>query len=155
MKKFKKGSKNEKIGTYGEDLVRRTLKQRGKVTTFYLPEDNTPHKFEGLALTIDDNPFFFEIKTKPSLNMFPATGFDKNQWHYYKQFNAILPFYVYFVDSKLGGIYYATLNTLNSNIFTHNKLPKDIVFFNNKCLTLLRRLQPTELSNLKRLEHER
>lgn len=155
MGRFIKGSQSEKLGEYGESLVKKTLYLRGKVTVIYTPETDRSHKFEGMALTKQDQPFFFEVKTKPSLKYYPCTGFEKNQWFYYQQFGAILPFYVYFVDSEMGGIYYATTKTLQKNIYVNQKLPKNLVLFNTSCLTLLRKLQPQELSNLKKFENKR
>jgi hypothetical protein len=150
-KAYEKGDRQDHLGEYGEALIKDMLKKRGNVACIYSPDDGNPHYLDGIALVKKGLPFFFEVKCKPKLNHFYATGFDSGQWYHYQQMNAIFPLYIFFLDHIIGSIYYASVNTLVKNPFFNDKLPKSISFFDIGCMTELRKLTQTELNEIKKL----
>lgn len=102
-------------GNLGEQLVEKYLTSKNFV--IYRPTSG-PHPFDRLVASADKKRIFIaEIKTKPSRNKYPDTGFDLrcNQDYLRICISHHMDVFVYFVDERCGWIYG---NSLIENLYT-------------------------------------
>ena len=94
-----------KIGDYGEALVQQYLEEHGCIC--YKSVTPKAHPLDYLVVWPDKTINGVEVKTKPSRDKYPDTGFNLKHYYGYKQFTDALKISmrIYFVDSKCGRIY--------------------------------------------------
>ena len=107
-------------GLYGEQLVADYLNKHVG-DAFTQPTKNKAIKFDGFLLsgTSYNNqiPVLYDVKTKASFNKYTATGLDADNFNQYINFanKWQIPVLIYFVDEKLGWVYYGTIIDLNTS----------------------------------------
>jgi Holliday junction resolvase-like predicted endonuclease len=110
-----------KKGEIGENIVCKYLENRGWIV--YKPfTKNKPHYFDILATLHKEKAIAVDVKTKARLNKWNAQGINIRHYKQYLRFieKTNIPFYLIFVDDKLGDVYCADIKKL-SNGFNPNK----------------------------------
>ncbi len=99
-------------GFLGEDIVKRLFERKGWVV--YSPETKGAHQFDILAIKDKDSAVAVDVKTKASMNWYPATGVNQKHFEEYQRFSNkhSMPFWLVFVDEKLKKVYGNTLSEL-------------------------------------------
>lgn len=153
-----------KIGDYGEFLVQQYLEDRGCVC--YKSVTPKPHPLDYLVVWPDKTISGVEVKTKPSRNKYPDTGFNLKHYEGYKQFTDALkiPMRIYFVDSKRGEIYGNYLCELDKPRRIEGRLyPREessydgqwIRYYPNDAMIPIRPLTSEEICVLNRLRSDK
>lgn len=138
-----------KKGNLGESIVDKYLLGKNIIPYIPHPENETAHPFDRLCASRDKkNVFIAEVKTKPSRNFYPDTGFDLRS---YKQYKFIenkygIEIWVFFVDENIKKVYGNKLSkletpteiTYNGKILKYPLIQNNIIFFplkhmNNIC----------------------
>jgi hypothetical protein len=101
-------------GTYGEKIIRKFFLNDGWV--LYGPTKGI-HAFDNIAIKNKIEVQIVEVKTKPRLIKFPATGIDKKHFSDYSLLNTKynMRVFIVFVDQMLGTIYGNYLDILREN----------------------------------------
>lgn len=106
-----------KKGKIGEDIVKAMLIEKGWVP--YSPEPGRPHYFDILATKDKKSVIAIDVKTKARLNKWYAQGINISHYNQYINFVNItnVPFYLVFVDDKIGDIHLANITKLKNPIY--------------------------------------
>ena len=99
-------------GNVGERIVRNWIETKGWIV--YAPETEGPHAFDRLAVKNKEQIIIVEIKTKPKLTHYNATGFNKRHYEEYIKISEKygIEVFVFFVDQDLSRTYGACLSEL-------------------------------------------
>lgn len=92
-------------GAVGESIVREWLEAKGFVV--YQPITDGAHAFDMMAIQNKTLAIALDVKTKPAMNKWPATGVDAKALKVYQQFMGRhkMPFFVAFVDEQKRSVY--------------------------------------------------
>ncbi len=101
-----------RIGSTGEEIIKSYLINNGWVV--YAPENLSPHPFDFLCYK-NGSSFIAEVKTKPKMKFYNATGIDYRHYIIYRDYQEkhSLPVFIFFVDYSLNLIYGNYLNELD------------------------------------------
>lgn len=151
--------KETKIGDYGEALIKKYLEDLKFIC--YKPVTDGSHLFDFLIYREDKSPIAVEVKTKPSRNKYPDTGFDYRHYLRYKRYTeeTNTRMIIYFVDSIKGEIYGNYLDELDKPRRSQNiSYPRDeyiggreIRYFPLEAMKKIRDLTDNEKFELQRL----
>lgn len=99
-------------GAAGEAIVRAMLEAKGWVV--YQPQTKGPHQFDMLCIKDKNAAIAFDVKAKARMNWAACTGINQTHFDEYDRFSARhnMPFWVVFVDERLGRIYGNSLTEL-------------------------------------------
>lgn len=149
-----------KAGDIGEEIVRRVFENRGFI--IYKADYDGSHLFDLVMVRKRDyRMMIVEVKTKPARLYRDDTGIDKADYLHYVKFmekNPHTEFYLVWVDWVSGEAYgnflkYLIKPAVSNNItyprFEKNPKSEDVVYFALESLTLLHKLEPWELTQLK------
>lgn len=119
-----KSTKQFKKGEIGQKLVKKYLENKGFIV--YEPTTDGAHAFDIVAIRNKQEIIIAEIKTKPAMFKYPATGINKKHYLEYKKICSILgiDIFLFFVDEKKKKIYGNFLNALEE---AHYTFPKEII----------------------------
>jgi hypothetical protein len=94
-----------KKGAIGEALIQSILEKRGWVV--YKPITDGAHAFDMLSIRDKKAAVAIDVKTKPRLNKWNATGVNQSHFVEYQKFSQKhnMPFWIIFVDEGLRRIY--------------------------------------------------
>jgi hypothetical protein len=146
-----------KLGEYGEEIVKKRLIQKGyKIAQFM---ENSSHPIDIIAYK-DGKFLFIDVKTKPEMIKYPATGIDDADYVHYKKmsddgYNVIL----LFVDHKKASIYGGNINDLKPcpslpTVLTGcDKHRVDIRVFSTKNMRHFEKLTDAECCKLNELDN--
>ena len=112
-----------KKGELGEKIVVQLLEKKGWIV--YTPfTKNKAHYFDILATLNKEKAIAIDVKTKARLNKWKAQGIDLRHYKQYMKFmeNHNVPFYLVFVDDKLGDVHLADIKNLCNPIFPNKKI---------------------------------
>jgi Holliday junction resolvase len=110
-----------KKGLIGEKIIMNYLEDKGWIV--YTPfTKNKAHYFDILATKNKEKVIAIDVKTKARFNKWAAQGIDVRHYKQYLDFMemAKVPFYLIFVDDKLGDVHLADISELK-NGFNPNK----------------------------------
>lgn len=112
-------------GYSGEQIIEDYLIGEGWI--LYRPE-NHPHPFDFLCYK-NGSSFIAEVKTKPKMKLYNATGIDYRHYIIYRDYQEKhnLPVFIFFVDYSLNLIYGNYLNELDKP-YTQIESGKRIVY---------------------------
>jgi Holliday junction resolvase-like predicted endonuclease len=104
-----------KKGEIGEKIISDYLEKKGWIV--YRPfTKNKAHYFDILATMNKERVIAIDVKTKARFNKWKAQGIDIKHHNQYLDFMkmAKVPFYLIFVDDKLGDVYLADIGNLKN-----------------------------------------
>jgi Holliday junction resolvase len=120
MSNFEKALKKGEIGEY---IIRKYLEDKGWIVYSPFTKDKA-HYFDMLCTYNKEKVMAIDVKTKARLNLYEAQGIDKK--HYYQYINFTnktnIPFYLIFIDDKLGDVHCADLKSLQNEIHINDKI---------------------------------
>jgi len=103
-----------KIGNWGESIVKNIIEKKGWIV--YTPITSGPHAFDFITTKDKKKVVICEVKTKPRMLKYKATGIDVRHLNEYRNIrNEInVEFYLFFVDAHPDqkNVYYKELKTL-------------------------------------------
>jgi len=143
-----------KKGAIGEKIIMNYLENRGWVV--YAPfTKNKAHYFDILATKNKEKVIAIDVKTKARLNKWSAQGIDVKHYNQYMDFMkmAKVPFYLIFIDDKLGDVHLADIGKLK-NGFNPNKkiiawMLKDMKFMFKISQEMIEKLSKYDQRNYK------
>jgi len=152
-------------GNYAEEIIRDYLSQFGDV---YTHQNNKAIQFDGFFLYDSYGasvPVIYDVKAKPSMSFYIATGFDLQNYNSYVEFqnkNPNLTVNIYFVDSKLKWCYFASIKELSTPYYDDKEkvnYPKVIdksktIIFSLKKMHRLFKLTPMQIEKLKKTSQQ-
>jgi Holliday junction resolvase-like predicted endonuclease len=112
-----------KKGAIGEKIIMQYLEERGWIV--YAPfTKNKAHYFDILATKNKENVIAIDVKTKARLNKWAAQGIDIKHYNEYKKFMqmAKVPFYIIFIDDKIGDVHLADISKLGEGFNPNKKI---------------------------------
>jgi hypothetical protein len=112
-----------KKGEAGEQIIRDYLERRGWVVYFPFTK-NRAHYFDMLATKNKEKVIAIDVKTKARLNKWAAQGINKKSYDEYMKFvdSTNVPFYIVFVDDKLGDVHAQDIKRLTRPIRVNDKI---------------------------------
>ena len=112
-----------KKGEAGEQIIRDYLEQRGWIVYFPFTK-NRAHYFDMLATKNKEKVIALDIKTKARLNKWAAQGINKKSYDEYMKFaeSTNVPFYIVFIDDKLGDVHAQDIKRLTNPIRVNDKI---------------------------------
>ena len=112
-----------KKGEIGENIIINLLEKKGWIV--YTPfTKGKAHYFDILATYKKEKAIAIDVKTKARLNKWSAQGIDLRHYNQYKKFieNHKVPFYLVFIDDKLGDVHLADIENLSNPIYPNEKI---------------------------------
>jgi len=106
-------------GTLAEQIVLNRIKP---YYNYYIPAMDRSHVCD--FILVKEFLVMCDVKCKRIRDLYPDTGFDRNDYEKYLILSKNTPFYVYMVDEKLGKIY--------GNFLSELKNPIEVTYNGNK-----------------------
>ena len=143
-----------KKGDIGERIIREMFEKIGYI--IYQPITAAPHAVDFFAVKKKQKIVAIEVKTKPRLKYYPATGFNIKSFREYQKFQELYPrikVFLLFVDEVLGQVYGNYLEKLAAKtVIDDNIYPKeinDVIIFPLKNMEVFRKLTQEEIANIR------
>ena len=134
-----------KKGHVGEQIIRDHLESRGWIV--YLPfTKNKAHYFDILATLNKKKVIAIDVKTKARLNNWAAQGINIKHYYEYMEFvkNHAVPFYLCFVDDKIGDVHICNIEELRNPIYPN----KEIIAWSLSQMKFLMKITEEDIKNL-------
>lgn len=112
-----------KKGEIGEALFCSYMQNKGWIT--YRPTIiDKAHYFDLLCTLNKEKVIAFDIKTKARLNKWNAQGINLIHYNQYMNFvnNSKIPFYLVFIDDKIGTVHCADITNLKNPIYPNHSI---------------------------------
>jgi hypothetical protein len=116
-------SNQNKKGDIGENIIKEYLEKRGWIIYKPFTKDKA-HFFDMLCTFEKQKVIAIDVKTKARLNKWNAQGINLRHYNEYLNFTNItnIPFYLIFVDDKLGTVHCAELKKMINPIFPNDDI---------------------------------
>lgn len=143
-------------GDIGEMIIKDFLVKEG-LTVYTIEDQNKPHSHDMFACDYSADTFFaLDVKTKARLNKYNATGINESHYRKYLKIknDHNMPFFIYFVDEKMGDIHRFDLNEETPGFIIKDGMPPygNIICWELQYMEFLQKLSKEQMAALSKFD---